>query len=129
MLLSAGGLRQSDGRWIPNLRIRRSEVMWRLRFAIVTYLQAALRSGLLDDGTEKDIEILLHTWERRWWSNPCRFVRLERSEGLQCIFKTDVWLPVVECNDGWWAVLVFNHRNSDDGFEILLGPILRSSFQ
>jgi hypothetical protein len=69
MLLSAGGLRQSDGRWIRNLRIRSSEVMWRWRFAIITYLQAAFRSGLISAaGSEKDLEALLHTWERRWWS-------------------------------------------------------------
>ena len=69
MLLSAGGLRQSDGRWTRNLRIRRSEVMWRWRFAIVNYLQAALRSGLIDaDESRKNIEVLLRTWERRWWS-------------------------------------------------------------
>lgn len=70
MLLSAGGQRQSDSRWIHNLRISRSEVMWRWRFAIVTYLEAALRSGLINGtSSEKNLEALLRTWEGCWWSS------------------------------------------------------------
>jgi hypothetical protein len=68
MLLSAGGLRQSDGRWIRNLQIRRSEVMWRWRYAIITYLRTAFRSRLINNASENNIEEVLQTWERRWWS-------------------------------------------------------------
>ena len=69
MLLSAGGLRQSDGCWIPNLRIRSSNVMWRWRFAIVTYLQTALSSGLIDSRESmRVVEDLLRKWKDRWWS-------------------------------------------------------------
>lgn len=69
MLLSAGGLRQSDSKWIPNLRIKRSDVMWRWRFAIISYLRAALRSGLIESSERgKSLEGVLRKWERRWWS-------------------------------------------------------------
>ncbi len=69
MLVSAGGLRRSDDHWIPDLQIRRYDVMWRWRFAIITYLQAALRSGLINAaGSERDFEVLLQILEGRWWS-------------------------------------------------------------
>ena len=69
MLLSAGGLRHSDSHWLRDLGIGRSDVMWRWRFAIITYLRIALRSGLIDsNGAQKNVEDLLQKWEGRWWS-------------------------------------------------------------
>ena len=69
MLLSAGGLRHSDGLWIANLRLRRFDVMWRWRFAILTYLQTALRAGLIDvSDSQTGLEKVLQKWSTRWWS-------------------------------------------------------------
>ena len=43
--------------------------LWEAPSTIITYLRAALRSGLINGASsEKDLEALLRTWEGRWWS-------------------------------------------------------------
>jgi hypothetical protein len=47
MLVSAGGLKEDDGRWIAPVHLVKSELMQMWRFALVAYLWAALRAGVI----------------------------------------------------------------------------------
>jgi hypothetical protein len=68
VMISAGGLRESDGRWMSPLSFDKSKLMRMWRYAIVTYLRAALKGGLLasEKNTEELREVLKTQYERCW---------------------------------------------------------------
>jgi hypothetical protein len=50
MLVSAGGLSQSDGRWIGKLELNPVGLMKLWRHGLITYLRCALNAGILKSG-------------------------------------------------------------------------------
>jgi hypothetical protein len=68
-MVSAGGLRESDSRWIAPLRFDRRTLMPLWRYAVITYLRAALKQGLLaSDSSPDDLREMLRTQHERWWN-------------------------------------------------------------
>jgi Putative transposase/Transposase zinc-binding domain len=47
ILISAGGLDESSGRWIPHLRLEKGALMRMWRYAVIDHLRRALRAGVL----------------------------------------------------------------------------------
>jgi len=68
ILVSAGGLRESEGRWFTPLRFDRDPLMHMWRYAVITYLREALKAKVLtsDLGAE-DLKAVLKTQYERWW--------------------------------------------------------------
>ena len=72
VLISAGGLRASDGQWISGLVFdkRDKRALMRLwRYAVITHLREALKAGVLisDCGTG-NLKAELTTQYERWWN-------------------------------------------------------------
>ncbi len=69
VMVSAGGLKESDNRWITPLRFDKSKIMHMWRYAVVTYLRAAHKKGLLASQTNgRELMLLLKTQYERWWN-------------------------------------------------------------
>jgi hypothetical protein len=70
ILVSAGGLRESEGRWIPRLQFNKHALMRMWRYAVITHLRAALKADVLNSDLNKpDLQTILTTaYERhpRW---------------------------------------------------------------
>ena len=69
ILVSAGGLKDSEGRWISPLRLDKNEIMQMWRHAVITYLRQALKAGLLKsnwNGTDLR-HVLTAEYERPRW--------------------------------------------------------------
>jgi hypothetical protein len=69
ILVSASGLQEAEGRWIAPLTFEKDALMHMWRYALITYLRAAIRSNVLrsDLGTEELKKILTEQYER-WWN-------------------------------------------------------------
>jgi hypothetical protein len=46
-MVSVGGLKQSEGRWITPLLFDKRKLMHMWRYAVIRYLRAALKQGLI----------------------------------------------------------------------------------
>jgi hypothetical protein len=69
ILVSAGGLSESEGRWISHLPINKQALMHMWRFAVITYLRAALNTRALTmDATPTELKAFLTTQYERWWN-------------------------------------------------------------
>jgi len=69
ILVSAGGLRESDDRWVATLRFHRRVLMHMWRYAVITYLRLALEAGLLaSDLSANDLKRVFTTQYERWWN-------------------------------------------------------------
>jgi hypothetical protein len=69
LLVSAGGLRIADGKWVAGCRFDRKSLMARWRYALITYLRKALKSDVLQsEATLPEIRKLLTTQYERWWN-------------------------------------------------------------
>jgi hypothetical protein len=69
IMVSAGGLRESDSRWIAPLHFDRRTIMPMWRYAVITYLRAALKKGLLaSESSSDDLRAMLRTQYERWWN-------------------------------------------------------------
>jgi hypothetical protein len=69
ILVSAGGVKESEGRWVEQLRFDKSALMHMWRFAVVTYLRAALQARSLKmDMNPVALKALLVTQYERWWN-------------------------------------------------------------
>lgn len=69
ILVSAGGLRELENRWIFPLEIDKNSLMSSWRFAVTFYLQAALEANLIDSDLGRDkLRALLKSQAERWWS-------------------------------------------------------------
>ncbi len=65
ILVSAGGLIESEGRWIPRIVLRQRALMRMWRYAVITHLRNALRAGVLksDLSTEELWRLLSIAYE------------------------------------------------------------------
>jgi hypothetical protein len=69
ILASAGGLKQSEGRWVPRLQFKGAALMHMWRYAVITHLREALKASVLaSDLDAGDLEVVLKTQYERWWS-------------------------------------------------------------
>jgi hypothetical protein len=67
ILVSAGGLNESEGRWIVPLRFVEDEVMKMWRNAVITFLREALKAGVLKSDLKDLSKILTAEYERPRW--------------------------------------------------------------
>ncbi len=68
-LVSAGGLRNSDGRWVPNLQFDQGTLMRMWRYAIVTYLRQALNANVLNSNLDHEqLKVIFAKQNERWWN-------------------------------------------------------------
>ena len=69
MLVSAGGLKTSKGEWVPSLQFHRDEIMNLWRFAVTSYLESALRKGLLSLSSPSWVSAeMIRDQSERWWN-------------------------------------------------------------
>jgi hypothetical protein len=69
ILISAGGLRESDGRWIPRLYLAWGALMRAWRDAVITYLREALKIRLITtDLTVEELAAILSRQHCRKWN-------------------------------------------------------------
>ena len=69
VMVSAGGLRESEGEWITSLRFDKRKLMHMWRYAVITYLRAALQKGVLaSDTSPEELRSILKTQYERWWN-------------------------------------------------------------
>lgn len=73
LLISAGGLQESDGRWVNAAPVvqksDKGSLMRMWRFALIAYLRAALKAGVLgSDLSSRAVETLLRKQYERWWN-------------------------------------------------------------
>jgi hypothetical protein len=69
ILASAGGLRESEGRWISRLRFDKNEIMKMWRNAVLSYLREALKAGVLKSDWDSAYlsKVLTAEYERPRW--------------------------------------------------------------
>jgi Putative transposase/Transposase zinc-binding domain len=69
ILVSAGGLQESQNRWLPSIYYHRDTLMQKWRDAVVSYLSEALAANVLvsESGTESLGEVL-KAQGQRWWN-------------------------------------------------------------
>jgi hypothetical protein len=69
VMVSAGGLNESEGRWITPLYFDKHKLMHMWRYAVVVHLRAALQKGVLASETRpEELRIVLKTQYERWWN-------------------------------------------------------------
>jgi hypothetical protein len=69
IMVSAGGLHESEGSWVTPLRFDKHALMQLWRYAVITYLQAALKKGLLAmKASAAELRVVLETQYERWWN-------------------------------------------------------------
>jgi hypothetical protein len=69
LLVSAGGLKESEGRWIAEVPFEKNALMHMWRFAVITYLRAALAANVLKtDMSPTAFKSLLVSQYERWWN-------------------------------------------------------------
>ena len=68
MMVSAGGLKQAEARWVKSLEFDREEIMDLWRFAVTSYLWRAHRDGLLSESflPEEFNDLILRQIKRTW---------------------------------------------------------------
>ena len=69
ILVSAGGLQESEGRWVPRLRFHKAALMRMWRYAVITHLRRALNAQVLrSDLHKQDLKrTLTAEYERDFW--------------------------------------------------------------
>jgi hypothetical protein len=68
LLVSAGALHQTTGRWIPRVRFDKDAIMRIWRLAVITYLREALKAGLLGIDSRREFATELKFQSTRWWN-------------------------------------------------------------
>jgi hypothetical protein len=69
LLVSAGGLKESEGRWVARVPFEKNALMHMWRFAVITYLRAALAANVLKtDMSPTAFKSLLVSQYERWWN-------------------------------------------------------------
>jgi hypothetical protein len=53
LLVSAGGLHESDGRWIPHLSLNKVGLIGMWRYAVISHLQLAFKAHVLTSVVRK----------------------------------------------------------------------------
>jgi hypothetical protein len=70
ILVSAGGLREPEASWSATLPFDNNALMRRWRYALITYLRAALKAGLLTSPLGvTELKRIFTTQYERWWSS------------------------------------------------------------
>ena len=77
ILVSAGGLQESQGRWISRIHFPKAPLMRMWKYAVITYLRQALKANVLkSDSHAKELRKVLETqYERDFWIvdvDPCK---------------------------------------------------------
>jgi hypothetical protein len=69
ILVSAGGLQESQGRWISRIRFPKAPLMRMWKYAVITYLRKALKANVLksDLQAEELTQMLETQYERDFW--------------------------------------------------------------
>ena len=69
ILVSAGGLQESEGCWIAPLRFEKDALMHMWRYAVITYLREALKAKVLtSEWSSEELMAVLTTQYERWWN-------------------------------------------------------------
>jgi hypothetical protein len=69
ILVSAGGLKEAEGRWTGPLRYHEKALMHMWRFAVITYLREAVQANLLSPVLNTDsFKVDLKKQYERWWN-------------------------------------------------------------
>lgn len=68
ILVSAGGMKTSNGIWIDRLYFDRKRLMHMWRFALLTFLRQALKAGVLKSDLRPGAFRALLADQYRWWS-------------------------------------------------------------
>jgi hypothetical protein len=69
VMVSAGGLKESEGRWITPVRFDRRKLMHMWRYAVIMYLRAALKKGSLgSEASPEELRVMLKAQYERWWN-------------------------------------------------------------
>jgi Putative transposase/Transposase zinc-binding domain len=69
VLVSAGGLQESQGCWIAPLEFDKCEIMEMWRFAVIAYLWRALHVNVLTSGMDsEDLKVILKAQHKRPWN-------------------------------------------------------------
>ena len=69
ILVSAGGLCESSGRWVSSLQFKQDSLMHRWRYAVITYLRSALKAGIVASPlTAIKLKRVLTAQYERWWN-------------------------------------------------------------
>ena len=85
VMVSAGGLKESEVCWTAPLQFNRGKLMRMWRYAVITYLRAALKKGLLvSEASTEELRVMLETQYERWWNV---YVDPIKSNGISC----DMW--------------------------------------
>jgi Putative transposase/Transposase zinc-binding domain len=68
MLVSAGGLQESESRWIAGLRFSKSALMRMWRYAVITFLREAVQAGVLTSNlSQQELNAVLTSQYERGW--------------------------------------------------------------
>ena len=69
ILVSAGGLQESEGCWVTSLVFDEEKLMHMWRFAVITFLrEALLAKALTSNLSNAELRNMLRTQYERWWS-------------------------------------------------------------
>jgi Putative transposase/Transposase zinc-binding domain len=69
IMVSNGGLEESEVRWIAPLRFDKRALMHMWRYAVITYLREALRAGVLTSDLDSgEVRAVLKVQYERWWN-------------------------------------------------------------
>jgi hypothetical protein len=69
ILVSTGGLRESAGRWISQLRFNKRALMAMWRYAVITFLREALEANVLKSNlSREELRCVFKTQYERWWN-------------------------------------------------------------
>jgi hypothetical protein len=69
VLVSAGGLQESESCWIAPLRFKKDALMHMWRYAVITYLREAQKAkSLTSEWSSEELTAVLTTQYERWWN-------------------------------------------------------------
>lgn len=68
VLVSTGGLKDSDGGWVERLCLDSKKLMHMWRFAVITFLREALKAGALTSQLRPGALRAVLADQYRWWS-------------------------------------------------------------
>ena len=69
ILVSAGGLRESESRWIPRLYYDQDAIMHMWRYSVIAFLRSAVKAKTVSsDLSAQDLKACLTSQYERWWN-------------------------------------------------------------
>jgi len=69
ILVSTGGLQESEGRWISQLWFDKRALMAMWRYAVITFLREALEANVLESNLNREeLRRVFKTQYERWWN-------------------------------------------------------------